>query len=76
MSLNSILIENDSKLVWGIPEQILIDFQSILIENESKLVWGSPEQMLIDFQLNSNWKWKWIGLRHPKADSDWFWIKI
>ena len=49
---------------------------SVLIENEKNLVWGSPRQILIDFQLNSNWKWKEIGLSQRKADSDWFLIKF
>ena len=49
--LNELLIENERKLVWGSPEQILIDFNQILCEDEKKLVWGGPAQILMGFLI-------------------------
>ena len=65
--------ENLSEAAQG---RFWLIFKWILIENERKSVWGSPGQILIDFKLDSSWKWKEIGVRQPRADSDWFFIKF
>ena len=51
---NSILIENDSKLVWACSEQNLFILLFNVIDNERKLAWAGSDHNLVSFRLDSN----------------------
>ena len=48
----------------------------ILIRNTRKLVSAGPEQILVDLQLDSNWKWKEIGVGWLSSDFGWFVVSL